>query len=231
MAEKSPARVCSVEGCGKPHSGRGFCKYHCEKDRLKTVDKEKRKAWYAAWRERNRERLREKCRARIALDPDANRNRVKEWQRKFPEKMELKRKTYYARNIEKQRERAAKYAAKTKDKRKAYGARYAALNREKLAATSAKRRAMKLNATPAWADQFLISEVFHLAKIRSKATGISWHVDHIVPLRSDFVCGLHCEANLQVIPGRSNQSKSNRYWPNMPAYHPMRAIALKELCA
>jgi hypothetical protein len=42
------------------------------------------------------------------------------------------------------------------------------------------------------------------------------HVDHIVPLVSKFVCGLHCEANLQLLPGPENQRKGNRVWPDMP---------------
>lgn len=46
-------------------------------------------------------------------------------------------------------------------------------------------------------------------------TGIQHQVDHIVPLRHPLVCGLHCEANLQVIPALDNQRKSNRIWPNM----------------
>lgn len=41
------------------------------------------------------------------------------------------------------------------------------------------------------------------------------HVDHIVPLQSNWVCGLHCEANLRVIPGAENESKRNFWWPQM----------------
>jgi hypothetical protein len=35
-------------------------------------------------------------------------------------------------------------------------------------------------------------------------------------LRSELVCGLHCEANLQIISAFDNQSKRNYRWPDMP---------------
>jgi hypothetical protein len=44
---------------------------------------------------------------------------------------------------------------------------------------------------------------------------VEYHVDHIVPLTSDLVCGLHCEANLQIAVGKDNIAKNNRWWPDM----------------
>lgn len=84
------------------------------------------------------------------------------------------------------------------------------------AAKCAKRRAARINSCPLWANSFFIREIYDLAKRRTKCTGIPWHVDHIVPLRSKFVCGLHVEQNLQVIPAIQNFKKGNRSWPDMP---------------
>ena len=41
-------------------------------------------------------------------------------------------------------------------------------------------------------------------------TGIKHEVDHIIPLQSPFVCGLHVEYNLQVITAKMNRSKGNK---------------------
>lgn len=87
---------------------------------------------------------------------------------------------------------------------------------EKVNADTARRRAMKLHATPKWANQFFIEEIYDLARLRTKHTGYEWQVDHIVPLRSKLVCGLHWEGNLRVIPKKANLQKSNRHWPDMP---------------
>lgn len=59
-------------------------------------------------------------------------------------------------------------------------------------------------------------EAYHLAVTREEETGIKWQVDHIVPINSHLVCGLHSEYNLAVIPKKENLSKGNRYWPDMP---------------
>ncbi len=45
----------------------------------------------------------------------------------------------------------------------------------------------------------------------SRLTGVPHDVDHVIPLQSDVVCGLHVESNLRVILSRDNKIKSNKY--------------------
>jgi hypothetical protein len=78
------------------------------------------------------------------------------------------------------------------------------------------RLALKRKATPAWANLAAIDVLYIEAKRRELETGVKWHVDHIVPLKSKLVCGLHVEANLVVLTASENIAKSNRYWPDMP---------------
>jgi len=93
-------------------------------------------------------------------------------------------------------------------------------NRHKLSMNQARREAIKKRAIPSWSsdewEEFLVEEVYHLSKLRSNSTGIKFEVDHIVPLNSKTVCGLHCSSNLRIIPKIENTSKGNRWWPDMP---------------
>lgn len=86
-----------------------------------------------------------------------------------------------------------------------------AANEHSTARTRAKGR-----ATPAWADKDAMRSIYKEAARISAQTGEARHVDHIVPLKSDLVCGLHCEANLRVVTAADNLKKHNRSWPDMP---------------
>lgn len=75
-----------------------------------------------------------------------------------------------------------------------------------------QRRIAKLKATPLWLNQNQQEQIFCRYRVAAMYTaeGLGvWHVDHIVPLRGDDVCGLHVPWNLQVIPALANLRKGN----------------------
>ena len=79
------------------------------------------------------------------------------------------------------------------------------------------RRARIKQAIPSWDRELTdlaMLEAAHVAKLRRDATGIDWHVDHIVPLVGLEVCGLHVWNNFQVIPAVINVRKANRLLSN-----------------
>lgn len=64
--------------------------------------------------------------------------------------------------------------------------------------------------TPAWADLDAIRQVYELAEV-VRGLGIEVHVDHVVPLRGENVCGLHVASNLEVVLAKDNIAKGNRF--------------------
>ena len=78
-------------------------------------------------------------------------------------------------------------------------------------AKGAKYRAAKLKATPSWADLEQIRRIYTACVSITERTGVEHHVDHIIPLQGEDVCGLHVEKNLAIIPAQMNLQKSNTY--------------------
>ncbi len=79
--------------------------------------------------------------------------------------------------------------------------------------TKARRRKHRA-ATPPWLSRKQKAEIrniYAIAITMSKTTGEQYVVDHIIPLRSDFVCGLHVPWNLRVITQEENLKKSNSF--------------------
>ena len=112
---------------------------------------------------------------------------------------------YYHENKEKLQTATKKWRAKNIGSFLVWNRRYCA-----------DRYANKVSATPKWANKFFMEEIYRLAAIRSSAVGVPFEVDHIVPLKSELVCGLHWEGNMRVIPMVENCIKGNRWWPDMP---------------
>lgn len=75
--------------------------------------------------------------------------------------------------------------------------------------TKAKYKAAKKQAIPSWADQEIIRDFYLEAQYHQM------ELDHIIPLQSNNVCGLHWEGNMQLLTKSENASKGNRYWPDM----------------
>lgn len=71
-------------------------------------------------------------------------------------------------------------------------------------ATEAKKRAELKSMTPSWANIDKIKSIY------SKCLEGN-HIDHIIPLRGNLVCGLHVENNLQEISATENITKSNSF--------------------
>lgn len=123
---------------------------------------------------------------------------------------------WYQVNKERLTKRRKEYYQANKTAIRAYGRQYKQNNRAYINASVMKRNAVKLKATPQWAKHDKIEEFYEVAQAFKMYTGASYHVDHIVPLQGHIVCGLHCEANLQVLEAQENFKKTNRRWPDMP---------------
>jgi hypothetical protein len=150
----------------------------------------------------------------------ANREAVKRYRAKNRELLNEKARAYRAVNVEKVRETTRKsmkkaYAQdpeKYKQRSAAWRIKNYAERRELFNEWGAKRRARE--TFPAWADRSRIKEMYKEARDKTHSTGTKWEVDHIVPLQSKLVCGLHVEHNLRVVPARLNRQKGNLCWPN-----------------
>jgi hypothetical protein len=133
-----------------------------------------------------------------------------QWRLDNKDKVAKHNATYRKKNLDKVKELRVVWAAANPNNVKKNQTKYRKKNLGKYANNEAKRRAKQYQATPSWADTFMIEEIYHLASLRTQLLGYPWEVDHIIPLQSKYVCGLHVESNLQVIPRKQNRSKGNK---------------------
>jgi hypothetical protein len=226
MVETKQCRRCKA---AKPTAA--FSKASREKDGLQDRCKLCNKEVAAIYRASHVE----KERTRHAKYHEANKARLNkktsDWQKANPDKVRAKAKRHFEKNREKESQRCKKWRDENRDRHlfnaakwrvgniehcKAYDARYWRNNKPLVYAKNARRRAALLRATPSWADHEKITSVYAQCVEKADVTGIEHHVDHIVPLRSRLVCGLHWEVNLQILTGSENARKHNSYWPDMP---------------
>lgn len=118
-------------------------------------------------------------RARYARRKEEIKQRVGDWQKANAGKVNINSAAYRKRN-----------AQKYKQANKAWRNNNPGL----VAHLTNKRRAQQSLSTPMWVEEDLIKQLY----VECPA---GHHVHHIVPLQEDpLVCGLHCYANLVVVP-------------------------------
>ena len=135
------------------------------------------------------------------------------WKQKNPEKVLANAKKLREGNPEKFNAAVRKSYYKHWDTSRARCAKWAKENKGIVNNYTMKRKADKLQRTPAWLtgiDFERIQNEYKLAALLTKITSIPYHVDHIIPLRGKMVSGLHVPSNLRAIPAKDNISKGNR---------------------
>lgn len=230
-------KFCKNCGCDTERYACGKCK-PCKRSRAK------------AHRAANKEKLSAIGKAYYLANKETILARNAEYRAAHPEKMTAYKVAWAAANPDKIAAAQAKYHAAHPGKRVEWDSAWRAANPQKAAQKTARwrsahpekaaaileawrkknphlcaeyvnrRRAAKLQATPAWANLDAIKAIYAETARAQRETGIPHDTDHIVPLQSPIVCGLHCEANLATITAKANREKSNRWWPDMPEPHP-----------
>jgi hypothetical protein len=133
--------------------------------------------------------------------------RSRRWRQAHPKAHAI----WYRANKEHKKQYFVEWKAKNGDRHRESYRRWARANPGRINALIARRNAAKLRATPQWADQAAIRAIYQEALRLTRQTGIRYEVDHIVPLRSPVVCGLHIAANLQILTSAANKTKSNNF--------------------
>jgi hypothetical protein len=143
------------------------------------------------WQNKNREKVRgyvkKSCKKRYDENPNFFREKSREKRRANPE--------------------LARYIV-NKSYMKAYRERHA-YERARLNSLSAARR----TASPSWLtaiQRAQIMEFYDIAKCLSVQTGVPHHVDHIMPIKGENMCGLHVPWNLQILTQSENCAKKNK---------------------
>lgn len=119
-------------------------------------------------------------------------------------------------NIERRKEIRQKWIDANPEAHKLAKRQWKERNKAQVMADTRKRQAAQLQRIPSWFDPEPVKVLYE------KARKYGFHVDHIVPLQSDIVCGFHVFANLQLMHPSENCSKGNKFWPYMPEPQSMR---------
>lgn len=129
----------------------------------------------------------------------------KKWREEHLVELRIYRKSWVSNNIAKVTSYQETYRSSNRDKAKACTRAWQLLNPGRVNSLNARYKAIRIRATPSWANIEDINNVY------IEAQYMQMHVDHIIPLRSKIVCGLHVWDNLQLLSADDNNKKGNKF--------------------
>lgn len=153
----------------------------------------------------------QRSRARYEANPEAEKARSRAYVEANREKVRAASSAYYWANRGRRQALLAKWRAENPERLSEVRKRWYDENRALRNYYSSAWRKQARIATPPWADAEKMQAIYAEAIRVSEETGIEHHVDHFYPLRGRTVSGLHCEANLRIIPATENMRKHNRH--------------------
>lgn len=142
----------------------------------------------------------------------AAKDRTQKWCTENKDRKNKNSREWKAANKDKVAESSKRYMEKPESKavrRKAFAVRYWKNPDKYRAKASAYDRRVR-NSRPRWQSMSQVNRFYQIAK------ALRLEVDHIVPVNSELVCGLHCVDNFQLLTRSENARKGNRLWPDMP---------------
>lgn len=145
-----------------------------------------------------------------AKNSDRVKANVAEWQRRNPAARKAHGAAWRAAHAESKKAYDDGWRHRNPEKVYARVKNWTMQNPGKVNARNAKRRAAQLRAIPPWADIGKIRVIYEMAA-EMRASGFDVHVDHVVPLQGEMVCGLHVQTNLRIIHASANVAKGNSF--------------------
>lgn len=169
--------------------------------------------WYPVTDRRCRECHKVKCHEWYLANRERKCESAKKWRQDNVERKRKYQKKWRQNNSEHSRKYCKKWRQSNPERFCECLRRYNRNNKGVRSAYQARKRAVKKSALAPWANARDIKDVYIKARRLTKLTGVKYHVDHIYPLQSEYMCGLHVETNLQILTEKENISKGNRTWP------------------